>query len=138
METRHLGGLFPPRGSARPSRRSIARCWCGSSRMWCYGSWRLIRLPSSAPGGSNEVVLEQRSSIPATDLLAALAPALSRVRERGKTLSPDYLTDVLGVSCTTCRGWRHLLHANCESRDCRRASERIGSQPIPAVCASRR
>ena len=48
---------FSPSGSVRRSRRSIARCSCGSSKMWCYGLWRPIRLRTSAPGESNEVVL---------------------------------------------------------------------------------
>src|SRR5215467_6290766 len=51
------GRLFPPQGSARRSRRSIARCCCGSSRMWCYGLSPPIKLLTFALCESNEVVL---------------------------------------------------------------------------------
>ena len=50
---------FSPSGSVRRSQRSIARCSCGSSKMSCCGSSRPTRSPISAPGGSNEVVLER-------------------------------------------------------------------------------
>ena len=53
----HSPGLFPPLGSARPSRRSTARCSYGSSKMSYGGSSRPTRSPISVPGGSNEVVL---------------------------------------------------------------------------------
>ena len=48
LDARQYGGLFPPLGSAPRSRRSIARCCCGSSKMSCYGSSRPTRLPISA------------------------------------------------------------------------------------------
>src|SRR5205085_9213465 len=51
------GGLFPPQGSARRSQRSIARCSCGSSKMWCYGLSPPIKLLTFALCESNEVVL---------------------------------------------------------------------------------
>src|SRR5262249_37500582 len=57
LDARRPGGLFPPLESAPPSQQSIARCSCGSSRMSCYGLSRPTKLPISAPGGSNEVVL---------------------------------------------------------------------------------
>jgi len=51
------GRLFPPQGSARRSRRSIARCCCGSSKTSCYGSSRPIKLRIFALYESTEVVL---------------------------------------------------------------------------------
>src|SRR5437764_3629728 len=57
LDAYRLGGLFPPQGSARRSRRSIARCSCGSSRMWCYGLSPPIKLLTFALCESNEVVL---------------------------------------------------------------------------------
>jgi len=57
LDAYRLGGLFPPQGSARRSRWSSARCSCGSSRMSGYGLSPPIKLLTSAPGGSNEVVL---------------------------------------------------------------------------------
>src|SRR5215468_3831154 len=51
------GGLFPPQGSARRSRRSIARYSCGFSKMWCYGLSQPIKLLTFALCESNEVVL---------------------------------------------------------------------------------
>src|SRR5215831_10684705 len=57
LDAYRLGGLFPPQGSAPRSRRSIARCSCGSSRMSCYGLSPPIKLLTSVPCGSNEVVL---------------------------------------------------------------------------------
>ena len=50
---------FPPQASARRSRRSIARCCYGSSRMWCSGLSPPSTLLSSALCESNEVVLEK-------------------------------------------------------------------------------
>ena len=49
--TRRLGRLFPPLASARPFRRSIARCFCRSSRSSGSGSWQPTILLTSAPGG---------------------------------------------------------------------------------------
>jgi hypothetical protein len=55
------------------------------------------------------LALEYRSSIPETDYIDALTPALSRTRERVKMLSPDYLTNVpgrqtrKGLECQECR-----------------------------------
>ena len=43
---------FPPSGSSRRSRRSIARYSHGSSKMSCCGAWRRTRLLISAPGGT--------------------------------------------------------------------------------------
>jgi hypothetical protein len=63
LAARHLGGLFPPLESGRPSPRSIARCCCGSSKTSCYGSSPPTRSPISAPGRSNEVVLGGEKSI---------------------------------------------------------------------------
>src|SRR5437763_15978180 len=60
LDAYRLGGLFPPQGSARRSRRSIARCSCGSSRMWCYGLSPPIKLLTFALCESNEVVLDAR------------------------------------------------------------------------------
>src|SRR4030095_9611238 len=74
LDARRPGGLSPPLGSGRPSRRSIARCCCGSSKMSCYGSSRRTRLPISAPGGSNEVVL---GACPRINVIGSLNPALA-------------------------------------------------------------
>ena len=45
---------FPPPRCGRRSRRSIARCSCGSSKMWYYGSLRPTKLRTSALGGFNK------------------------------------------------------------------------------------
>src|SRR6516162_8627722 len=93
LDARRLGGLFPPLGSAGPSRRSTARSSCGSSKMSCCGSSRPTRSPIAAPGGSNEVVL---GGCPRISVIDSLNPRL-----------PCRVHTQMGG----CPGYPHLWHA---------------------------
>src|SRR5262249_19687799 len=90
LDARQLGGLFPPLGSGRRSPASIPRGSVGSSRMWCYGLSPPIKLLTSAPGGSNEVVLgnclrHAINKLP-SKLVAIASPVRKALRSRFHTL----------------------------------------------------